>query len=110
MVVSSPPLAATVVVVSSLSLLHAAAMSTSASTRTNIEDLKSIDVEKVMQQVRDRDLLVDLSDGVQVHCYLVHPMNRSLEYWKKLKALWTAYVQECGAQIVVYTIFDYRGN
>ena len=37
--------------------------------------MQTIDVEKVMKQVRDKDLLMDLK-GVSVHCYLVQPTDK----------------------------------
>ena len=67
-------------------------------------------VATVVQAVRDNDLLVDLS-GVSVHCHLVHQTKKPHTYWKQIRKFWTAYVEEeCGGEMGMFTMFEYRGN
>ena len=78
-----------------------------ASMYLNLERETAIDVEKDLQEAKDRGLMANL-EGVEVYCLWLHGGLKGEDvpplYWNSLREFWEAYFEQCGATVKKFSM------
>ena len=69
----------------------------------DLESPRQLRVAEALQSTNQQKLIADLT-GVEVFVYGVHAQGKDAVYWDSLKAFWTAYFKESGADLRTFSM------